>query len=454
MVNIRHVPSGRPARKTTQENLKKSFYVPSVVTNYTLWDILKGKQYGWAFGQSGTIVKIDGDDFSIHSDSGLVADTLSGSDRIPTTKDMVVCGLNGTILRGQYKGEGEYGFTEDPQSGSATVNDLNETIWLYSKGIGYSANRAVLCGDNGTILTRDAADWETSANWQKQSFPLDLEIHGISWAYTFPIVATTTNGGIVKSPIGTDQGKKWEVVASPGDVTDATLAGVWVINTQNWVLVGEDGTIIHYQDGELSIEETPTNQTLHNVWFLGSSQGYAVGNNGVILYYDGETWSELVSPTVNALTDIGGITVNNLSICGAGGVIANYFGEIVPTQTIDRSGTARGPKEATRKAFSPEKLDKSTSNIVAGGSYDTGWVSVEKFSRIRASIYADQSLDYHVEFSHDGSNIYAESSGGSTSASVGEGADWANYGYYAKLVVENNSGADTTVCRVAFYGVN
>jgi len=106
------------------------------------------------------------------------------------------------------------------------------------------------------------------------------------------------------------------------------------------------------------------------------------------------------------------------------------------------------------KFIGPNTLAHSTDNIADGDSYSSGWIHVEGFGRVRAMIYADQSLDYHVEFSHDGQNKYAESGGGSTSANVGEGADWANYGLYAKLVVENNSGADTTTCRIAFYGVN
>jgi len=98
-------------------------------------------------------------------------------------------------------------------------------------------------------------------------------------------------------------------------------------------------------------------------------------------------------------------------------------------------------------------LARSEDNIADGRSYDTGWQRCDKYERVRAAIYADQSLDYHVEFSLDGENKDAESSSTSTTANTGEGADWPNYGYYCKLVVANNSGADTTVCRIRLFGV-
>jgi len=106
-----------------------------------------------------------------------------------------------------------------------------------------------------------------------------------------------------------------------------------------------------------------------------------------------------------------------------------------------------------RPIAAEEALAHSEDNIADGDSYDSGWQECSGFQRVRAAIYADQSLDYHVEFSYDGENKDAESSSTSTTANTGEGADWPNYGYYCKLVVANNSGADTTVCRIRLFGV-
>jgi len=113
-----------------------------------------------------------------------------------------------------------------------------------------------------------------------------------------------------------------------------------------------------------------------------------------------------------------------------------------------------GRDEKTLKhIYGPFLLASTESNIATGNSWDSGWVDVEGFPRVRAAIYADQSLDYHVEFSYDGENLDAESSSASTTANTGEGADWPTYGYYCKLVVANNSGSSTSVCRVRMYGV-
>jgi len=97
-------------------------------------------------------------------------------------------------------------------------------------------------------------------------------------------------------------------------------------------------------------------------------------------------------------------------------------------------------------------LARSEVNIANGDSYDSGWQSCYTLQRVRTTIYADQSLDYHVEFSYDGENKDAESSSASTTANTGEGADFACYGYYVKLVVSNPSGTDTSVCRLRLYG--
>jgi len=356
VVNIRHVPQGRPARKTKQTTLKKSFYSPPVVTNQNLWGLIKGEELGWAVGDSGIIVKIDGGTLKLHPDSGLVNNALFEIDRVsnPNHPDMVAVGANGTLVRGvAQSGAGEnYNFSEDPESGSVTTEDMHGCIWLYSQGYGYSAWRIIAVGGAGQVLTNDTTSWSAGSDWQIQETPVSTTLTQVGWAgIPNPVVAVGRSGTIIESPPSTEIGKTWDVVAEPNQVTSNDLKDVSVLGSQDYWLVGSYGTILHHQDGETVKVESPTEKTLWGIRAFGPENIYAVGNNGVILHYDGETWVDLTPPTTNALTDIRGLSVNSLSITGAGGIIVNYYSESVPVQPMNRAGniTTPNPTEVGNK---------------------------------------------------------------------------------------------------------
>ncbi len=97
-------------------------------------------------------------------------------------------------------------------------------------------------------------------------------------------------------------------------------------------------------------------------------------------------------------------------------------------------------------------LDYSNTNINTGASYTGAWVHCGNYERVRVSVYADQILQAHIEFSMDAVNIDAVSDTWDAAASVGEGYDWAVYNLYARVVVSNSSGVNTAACRIRMLG--
>lgn len=104
--------------------------------------------------------------------------------------------------------------------------------------------------------------------------------------------------------------------------------------------------------------------------------------------------------------------------------------------------------DVTRGLFNPAVLDESSDNILDTNSYDSGYKYCGGYTRVRAAIFADQVLDYRFVFSQNATDEAARTKSYATVANEGDAADVFVSARYVKLVVDNNSGADTTDTRI------
>jgi photosystem II stability/assembly factor-like uncharacterized protein len=62
---------------------------------------------------------------------------------------------------------------------------------------------------------------------------------------------------------------------------------------EGWI-VGSNGYILHYQDGQWQKVDSPTDNDLLSISMVSAEEGWAVGRNSTILHYQNGIW-ELIS---------------------------------------------------------------------------------------------------------------------------------------------------------------
>lgn len=135
-------------------------------------------------------------------------------------------------------------------------------------------------------------------------------------------------------------------------VTDAgggfsPVGGIPSVPLLNWVhgfsatdifVVGNGGTVLHFDGVAWTLQPTPTTEALWGVWGASPNDVWAVGGRGntasvaTLLHYDGDAWEsvtlpEFQRPNVTALFKIWGTAADNIYAVGRSGVILHYQGE-------------------------------------------------------------------------------------------------------------------------------
>ncbi len=125
------------------------------------------------------------------------------------------------------------------------------------------------------------------------------------------------------------------------------VAGVPDVPLLNWIhgfsgsdifVVGNGGTVLHFDGAAWTLQPTPTIEALWGVWGASPDDVWAVGGRGntssvaTLLHYDGDTWEsvtlpEFQRPNVTALFKIWGTAADNIYAIGRSGVILHYQGE-------------------------------------------------------------------------------------------------------------------------------
>ncbi|QQR74527.1 MAG: alpha/beta hydrolase [Holophagales bacterium] len=144
--------------------------------------------------------------------------------------------------------------------------------------------------------------------------------------------------------------------------TSAVLYAVWGTADNDVFVVGDAGTILHYDGNAWSPMVSGTTQYLTSVWGDSGTDVYAVGAAGTILHYNGTAWSAMTSGTIAELLGIWGASATDVFAVGASGTILHY------------NGTDWSPMTSGSTTFIRSVWGSSGSNVFAPGGYFSGMV--------------------------------------------------------------------------------
>lgn len=106
------------------------------------------------------------------------------------------------------------------------------------------------------------------------------------------VVGTSDAGKIL---VSTDYGESWSTKDTP--VLDKNLKTVAMPDSLKWIILGEQGVILHTSDAGNSwnVYYSPAQTDLHGLFFLNTATGYVVGNGGTILRTtdSGLSWNQI-----------------------------------------------------------------------------------------------------------------------------------------------------------------
>jgi len=113
-------------------------------------------------------------------------------------------------------------------------------------------------------------------------------------------------------PLAHAGGRVWTCYFSP---TTKDLFGVSMVNSTDGWIVGDDGTILHWDGVRWTAFPSPTTEDLRGIYMFNSTYGWAVGLNGVTIRWNGTAWENVNS----------GTTQNLLAIAATAPLIPSYY---------------------------------------------------------------------------------------------------------------------------------
>ncbi|MFO0727992.1 MAG: hypothetical protein U1E65_29700 [Myxococcota bacterium] len=151
------------------------------------------------------------------------------------------------------------------------------------------------------------------------------------------------DGGVLPD---TDAGPQFTVLEIPGlPDPPPNFFDVWGTENNDVYLVGERGTVVHWDGKSWSLQQTPTTADLHGVWgFAKPDAGtelYAVGNGGVVVHGDNGVWTTEASTATGDLHAVKGYGDNH-----GGRVLAVGVDGVIATKNLMMPG-ARWVKETS-----------------------------------------------------------------------------------------------------------
>ena len=135
---------------------------------------------------------------------------------------------------------------------------------------------------------------------------------------------------------------------------NADLFAVWGSSAADIWVVGDGGTILHWDGSTWSPAASPTATDLRGAWVAPTTEAWAVGPANTIIRWDGTSWSDDPSGIGCAPYDVWGTDADHVWVVGGPGrILYRYSG----TWTEEPSGVMSGGRiygvwgEAGQKAF-------------------------------------------------------------------------------------------------------
>jgi photosystem II stability/assembly factor-like uncharacterized protein len=110
-------------------------------------------------------------------------------------------------------------------------------------------------------------------------------------------------------------------------LTGNNLNGVWGSSARDVFVVGDEGTILHYDGSVWKPMPSSTDQGLFATWGSSARDVYATGDNGTFLHYDGNVWFPQKSYPYVQLGAVWGASGSDVYFT-ADNVIRHYDGNV------------------------------------------------------------------------------------------------------------------------------
>ncbi len=184
-----------------------------------------------------------------------------------------------------------------------------EAVWVSPGGEVYA------CGSSGIIWKLSLAQ----VFGLDDAGPTDIAYRDI-WGSSDVDIFVVGDKGTIRHY----DGDKWSSMDSR---FDKTLFSVWGRSNEDVFAVGSDGMILHYDGAVWDSMPTPTEQTLFAVWGFGDDKVYAVGQSGKIISYDSsdEKWVEMDTDISDNLVSVWGTSDDNLYTSSISGTIYRFL---------------------------------------------------------------------------------------------------------------------------------
>ncbi|MBN2341541.1 MAG: hypothetical protein JXX29_14275 [Deltaproteobacteria bacterium] len=162
---------------------------------------------------------------------------------------------------------------------------------------------AYAVGSGGTLLKL------VNGVWRQIKLDTHMNLNGI-WGtsptniYAVGAVAfhgDTIESGRASSALGIVlhfDGKHWQPI--PDEAAGASSWNdVWVSETGEVFVVGDEGAILHFDTRQWTFQETQTDEIFNGVFGTSSSDVLAVGHNGAVSHYNGKRWRSWGEKPIN-----------------------------------------------------------------------------------------------------------------------------------------------------------
>jgi hypothetical protein len=180
-------------------------------------------------------------------------------------------------------------------------------------------------------------------------------------------------------------GTRWTQVALGVQVP--LLNWVHANSATDVTVVGNRGTVLHYDGARWSVQSTPTTEHLWGVWGASANDLWAVGGTGsydgvaTILHYDGTAWTNVALPmiqraNVHAFYKVWGSAANDVYVVGQRGIVLHWDGTTWSELFVGASDDLISV------------WGTSTNNVVAVGGRGNGIISVWNGSQWRTQSLA------------------------------------------------------------------
>lgn len=201
------------------------------------------------------------------------------------------------------------------------------TLWWV---FGFSHENVWAVGEQGTLLHFDGREWTPIEDGQSYTLwglwgaaPDDL------WA-----VGGTINGSI-PALIRRYNGVVWTDVDAGLGIDIARYFKVWGQAPDNVFIVGDSGTIVHFDGTAFSQMQSGTSDRLITVYGRGPDDVWAVGGlgTGLVLRFDGVSWSFVGPENIGGLMGLWTAPGSDVVVAGFYGAISRGDGATWNTQT-------------------------------------------------------------------------------------------------------------------------